>query len=51
LVCFCVNANRITLAMGILQLQNPNDVSSGAVSISVTVPYGSPTLQQLTVNT
>jgi hypothetical protein len=51
LICFCVNANRITVAMGVLQLQNPNDVSSGAISISVTVPYGSPTLQQLTVNT
>jgi len=51
LVCFCVNANRITVAMGVLSLQNPNDVSSGAISISVTVPYGSPTLQQLTVNT
>ena len=51
LICFCVNANRIIVAMGVLQLQNPNDASSGAVSISVTVPYGSPTLQQLTVNT
>jgi len=51
LVCFCVNANKIIVAMGILLLENSSDAGSGAVSIIVTVPYSSPTLQQLTVNT
>ena len=43
--------NSISAFLGLVQVQNASQVSSGQLTITIEIPYGHPTLQSLQVNT
>ena len=43
--------NAFSAYLGLVQIQNPSQVSSGQLTITIEIPYGEQTLQSLQVNT